>query len=249
MLGGGGTLAGSKIYQKLYGNVPKGGYTTGAAEMEALATREMGLFPRMSAMLTGPGSWMGKAAGPLGVLLTLLSMAEPAGGSSLMRTDTLGNVYYGKTEEEIEEKIKANGGTMWTPESGIQMPTPKYDNYPSGVNNIESDLMKALYVDPNNPEEFYGYLSSITGMNFDSMGNNYAQNMTMMKEKTEETAALAAAFNGNPSFAGFQRESGLDNITFKQENRFEINVQGSLDEKSTPNLFSGLSSLLAGRWS
>ena len=81
------------------------------------------------------------------------------------------------------------------------------------------------------------------------MGLNFNQNMTSMKRTTEDVNAAVTAFNNNLTFAGFQRESGLDNVTFKQENHFEINVQGSLDEKSTPNLFSGLASLLAGRWS
>ena len=253
LLGGGGALAGSKIYQKLFGNIPKGGYATGAAAMEAAATEKIGLVPRISAMFTGPGAWMGKAAGPLGVLLALLSMAEPVGGSSLMRTDTLGNVYYGKTEEEIKEKIKAKGGVMWTPESGIPRPTPKYDNYPSGGLTNDSSVPEwargISNIDPNNASDIYKWVYGTSNINFDQMGNNYVQNITMMKNATDDLAPAIAAFNGNPSFAGFQRESGLDNVTFKQENHFEINVQGSLDEKSTPNLFSGLTSLLAGRWS
>ena len=104
-------------------------------------------------------------------------------------------------------------------------------------------------IDPNNASDIYKWVYGTSNINFDQMGNNYVQNMTMMKNATDDLAPAIAAFNGNPSFAGFQRESGLDNVTFKQENHFEINVQGSLDEKSTPNLFSGLTSLLAGRWS
>jgi len=253
LLGGGGALAGSKIYQKLFGNIPKGGYATGAAEMEALAAREIGLIPRISAMFTGPGAWMGKAAGPLGVLLTLLSMVEPAGGSSLMRTDTLGNVYYGKTEEEIKKKIEADGGVMWTPESGIPRPTPKFDNYPSGGltnDSIVPEWARGISdIDPNNASDIYNWVYGTSNIDFNNMGSNFNRNMTSMKETTEDAAVAAAAFNNNLTFAGFQRESGLDNVTFKQENHFEINVQGSLDEKSTPNLFSGLTSLLAGRWS
>ena len=253
MLGGGGALAGSKIYQKLFGNIPKGGYATGAAEMEAFTTREIGLVPRMSAMFTGPGAWMGKAAGPLGVLLTLLSMAEPVGGDSLMRTDTLGNVYYGKTEKEIKEKIEADGGVMWTPESGIPRPTPKYDNYPSGGltnnSNVPEWARGISNIDPNNASDIYKWIYGTSNINFDQMGTNFSQNISAMKNAADDLAPAIAAFNGNPSFAGFKRESGLDNVTFKQENHFEINVQGSLDEKSTPNLFGGLTALLAGRWS
>ena len=191
---------------------------------------------------------MGKAAGPLGVLLALLSMAEPVGGDSLMRTDTLGNVYYGKTEKEIKEKIKAKGGVMWTPESGIPMPTPKYDNYPSGGNTPEwargiSDI------DPDNISDIYNWVYGTSNIDFNNMGSNFNRNMTSMKETTEDAAVAAAAFNNNLTFAGFQRESGLDNVTFKQENHFEINVQGSLDDKSAPNIFSGLANILAGKWS
>ena len=98
-------------------------------DREAAATQEIGLIPRISAMFTGPGSWMGKAAGPLGVLLALLSMVEPVGGNTLMGTDMLGNVYYGKTQKEIKEKIEADGGTMWTSESGIPVSYTHLDVY------------------------------------------------------------------------------------------------------------------------
>jgi len=128
--------------------------------------------------------------------------------------------------------------------------TPKYDNYPSGVDNNVPEWAKGISdIDPSNISEIYNKVYGTSNITFNNMGSNFNQNMTSMKETTEDVNAAVAAFNNNLTFAGFQRESGLDNVTFKQENHFEINVQGSLDEKSTPNLFSGLTSLLAGRWS
>jgi hypothetical protein len=243
LLGGGGALAGSKIYRKLFGNAPKGGYATGAAEMEALAAREIGLIPRISAMFTGPGSWMGKAAGPLGVLFALSSLVEPVGGNKKDYSWRTSGPIFGIDENGNIIQI----GMM---ENKTPKSTPKFNNYPPGIDNNVPEWAKGISdIDPSNISEIYNKVYGTSNINFDQMGSNFNRNMTSMKETTEDAAVAAAAFNNNLTFAGFQRESGLNNVTFKQENHFEINVQGSLDEKSTPNLFSGLASLLAGRWS
>jgi len=215
LLGGGGAAGGNTLYQKLFGNMPKGGYATGAAEMEGLTTAQRGLLanPVWSKLLIGAGLVTG-----------IMSLVQPVGG------------------DEKDYSWRPSGPAYGIDENGNIIQTGMISGNKSSP--LENSLMSALDVDPTNQKQFNDYLQSITGYNPNSTFMNYPQNMS-----PDSLAQPASAFNNNLTFDGFQQESGLDNVTFKQENHFEINVQGSLDDKSTPDLFKGIAGLLAGRWS
>jgi hypothetical protein len=246
LLGGGGYVAGK-------GLAPAGKPSqaaTGAQGLEWAAAGGSGVAGLTTAGLL-------KLVGIVGAVLTAEGIAMKSAGvtpGSWVTEEQWNAIYPGMTTSMTQKTLK--GDTMyWVPGFmdnilGINQPyINKSNERLTNDSNVPEWARGISDIDPNNASDIYNWVYGTSNIDFNNMGSNFNRNMTSMKETTEDAAVAAAAFNNNLTFAGFQRESGLDNVTFKQENHFEINVQGSLDEKSTPNLFSGLTSLLAGRWS
>jgi len=246
MLGGGGYLAGK-------GLAPVGNpafAATGAQGLEWAAAGGSGVTGLSTAGLL-------KLAGIVGAVLTVEGIAMKSAGVTpgSWATEEQWNTIYPGMSTSMTQKTQKGDTMYWVPGFmdnifGMNQPYINMSNegltngsnapeWASGISNI----------DPNNASDIYKWMYGTSNINFDQMGTNFSQNITAMNNATNNLAQPASAFNNNLTFDGFQQESGLDNVTFKQENHFEINVQGSLDDKSTPDLFKGLAGILAGRWS
>ncbi len=245
MLGGGGYLAGKGLAP--VGNPSSA--ATGAQGLEWAAAGGSGVTGLTTAGLL-------KLAGIVGAVLTVEGIAMKSAGvtpGSWATEEQWNTIYPGMSTSMTQKTLK--GDTMyWVPgfmDNILGMNQPYINKSNEGLtndSNVPEWASGISDVDHSNVSDIYKYIYGTSNINFDQMGTNFSQNISTMKNATDDLAPAIAAFNGNPSFVGFKQESGLDNVTFKQENHFEINVQGSLDEKSTPNLFGGLIDLLAGRW-